>query len=41
MQGITVFVRVNRDRADSQFVRRAKDAYRDFAAVGNQQLPKD
>ena len=38
VQGEAVFVRVDGDGADAQFVGGAKDADGDFAAVGDQQL---
>ena len=37
VQGVAVFVRVDRDRADAQFVGAAEDADGDFAAVGDEQ----
>ncbi len=38
MNGKPVFLRVNGDRAQAQFRRRAKDADGDFAAVGHEQF---
>ena len=38
VQGVAVFVRVDRDRANAQFVGRAEDANGDFAAIGDEQL---
>ena len=37
MQGKAVFLRVDRDGADAQFVGSAHDADRDFAAIGDEQ----
>ena len=38
VQGIAVFVRVNGDRANAQFVGGTEDANGNFAAVGDEQL---
>ena len=38
VQGEAVLMRIDRNRADAQLVRRAEDADGDFAAVGDQQL---
>ena len=40
VQGEAVFVRVDGDGADAEFVGRAEDADGDLAAVGDEQLPK-
>ena len=37
MQGKAVFLRVDRDGADTQFVGSAHDADRDFTAIGDEQ----
>ena len=37
VEGVAVFVRVDRDRANAQFVGAAKDADGDFAAIGDEQ----
>src|SRR5947209_2323819 len=38
MQGKTIFVRVESDRADAEFVGRAENANGNFAAIGNEQF---
>ena len=40
VQGEAVFVRVDRDGANVQFVGRAEDANRDFASIGDEELAK-
>ena len=38
VQGVAVFVRIDRDRANAQLMRGAENADGDFAAIGDQQL---
>ena len=38
VQPVAIGLRVHRHRPDSELARRAKDAYRDLAAIGNENL---
>ena len=38
VQGEAVFLRIDGDRAQAEFVRRAEDANGDFAAIGSEQF---